>query len=352
MMAMPADFHEEIPAPPAAFIHDLANAYQSSQVLFLANSAGLFSFLETAHGREEIAAHLNWSLRGTRMILDALAGLGLVTSSGLLYRNSPAASRYLVPGRPGYQGDFLRHTARTAAHWADLETCVRTGHSARKGRHRPGSPEWKDYAGAMRDIGAISVSELLAAIDLSHRQTLLDLGAGPGAYAVALLQAYPALRITLMDEPGMLEQAAKYAADAGVLDRCRFRPGDGLTDSLGPVAYDAVLLSNVLHSLSPAACQNLIQRCYNALKPGGTLLVRDFLRGADAADPLFTRLFTLQMLIHTEDGGAPRVAEVAEWAERAGFAPGECVPLGRKSRLWRARRPDSPGGQTSGPPRI
>jgi SAM-dependent methyltransferase len=71
---------------------------------------------------------------------------------------------------------------------------------------------------------------------------VLDVGCGPGHYAVALARRGAGYVLGLDFAPGMLDLARARAAQAGVADRCRFEIGDFLTYPLAePFDYAVVM---------------------------------------------------------------------------------------------------------------
>ena len=56
-----------------------------------------------------------------------------------------------------------------------------------------------------------------------------------------------------------------------------------------------------------------------ALKPGGTLLVVDFVQTDDRLGPPLALLFHLNMLVHTVGGATYREADYRAWLTEAGF---------------------------------
>ena len=77
--------------------------------------------------------------------------------------------------------------------------------------------------------------------DREAELTLLDLGTGSGAIAVALANELPKARVTATDvSPAALAVAARNAAAHGVADRVRFVPGDAFAPVRGE-RFDAVL---------------------------------------------------------------------------------------------------------------
>lgn len=138
----------------------------------------------------------------------------------------------------------------------------------------------------------------------------LDVGTGVGWLAVALAQAFPALRVVGIDvyEPS-LELARRNTASFG--DRIEVRRQDVL--SLPDAAeFDAVFLPGPF--LPRAAVPSAARRARAALRPGGWVLFGLF---APIDDPLSSTLTDLRIL---RSGGHPwRAGEVVALLDEAGF---------------------------------
>jgi len=84
--------------------------------------------------------------------------------------------------------------------------------------------------------------ETLKGCDPIAGKSVLDVGCGPGHYAVALAERGAAYILGLDFAPEMLELARARAEAAGVAARCRFEPGDFLTYPLtGTFDYAVVM---------------------------------------------------------------------------------------------------------------
>lgn len=82
-------------------------------------------------------------------------------------------------------------------------------------------------------------------------KTALDVGCGPGHYAVALAQR-GAAGVTGIDlAPAMIELARRKAADAGVSDSCNFIIGDYLTHNFDRT-FDYVILMGFMDYIADA----------------------------------------------------------------------------------------------------
>ncbi|MHB1594164.1 MAG: class I SAM-dependent methyltransferase [Streptosporangiaceae bacterium] len=131
--------------------------------------------------------------------------------------------------------------------------------------------------------------------------TVLDLGAGTGAAARAVLSRFPAARAILADfSPQMMEHGHQaMAAYAGRYSYVEFDLAAGLWPDAIPAAVDAVISSMCVHHLTDDRKRQLFKEILGRLIPGGWYLNYDpvaaadpgvdaaWLRVADQRDPEF-----------------------------------------------------------------
>ncbi len=86
---------------------------------------------------------------------------------------------------------------------------------------------------------------------LSGRKRLLDLGGGPGTYAIHFCIANPGLAAVILDRSTTEPVARETVARFGLTDRIAFFGGDFNVDPIAGGPYDVAWLSHVLHSNSP-----------------------------------------------------------------------------------------------------
>jgi SAM-dependent methyltransferase len=314
----------------------LSGGFMRTQTLVTALRGGLFALLTTPHTADEVAALLGWDRRAARILLDGLLAMDLLVKESGAYRNAPIAEACLAPDAPYDQRHIILHRANAWDAWAKLGETMRTGRPAAEVYQ---SPEETDaFIRGMHDISRLRAPELVRAFELGPRRSLLDVGGGPGAYAMAFLDAYPKLHATIFDRPEVIRIARDYAEKAGLLERMRFHSGDFTRDPL-PAGYDAVLVSNVVHGNDPDANRALVRKCFDALEPGGVLLIKDFLVDTEHTGPSFSLFFALQMLVTTEGGDVYSADDAAAWTEEAGFLPGRLVDMTPQTRIWRAEKP-------------
>jgi cyclopropane fatty-acyl-phospholipid synthase-like methyltransferase len=180
-----------------------------------------------------------------------------------------------------------------------------------------------------------SGSLLAESLDLSDKRQLLDCGGGVGTYSIFLARRYPHLRAIVFDLPETVRLAEEVIAEFGLTDRIATRAGNYFVDDLGE-GHDVVLLSAVLHSMGPDGCRLLLAKCHRSLVSGGWLVVHEGLIDPDGTSPAQAALFSLNMLVNTEEGRSYSGQEIMAFMRDAGFVPRETRPL-----------PSASGGATS-----
>jgi len=293
-----------------------------------ANRLGIFAILgEETLAAEEVANRCRAHPRSTALLLNACVALGFLRKEGDRYANSPEALESLIPSKPTYIGDRIKHDEWLYAVWAHLERAVRTNRSVHHLAQPPrGAHTWKEFSLAMHNLAMRTGPLLAAALDLSGRRQLLDCGGGVGTHSIFLVQRYPGLRAIVFDLPETVEVAQEIIERFGLGDRITTRAGNYFVDDLGR-GNDVVLLSSVLHSMPPEACRLLLERCHRSLVGGGWVVVHEILINPDGTTPVRAALFSLNMLVNTGEGRSYSSEEIMRLMEEAGFTPLEVKAL-------------------------
>jgi tRNA (cmo5U34)-methyltransferase len=110
---------------------------------------------------------------------------------------------------------------------------------------------------------------------------LLDIGCGAGNYTLKLLQRLPNLQITIIDlSQPMLNRAQERISQAGC-SNLKCIQGDIREIDLEKENFDIILSAAVLHHLrNDQEWEQVFQKCYSALSPGGSWWIFDMLEGA------------------------------------------------------------------------
>jgi hypothetical protein len=298
-----------------AFGHEAARALQAAVLL------GIFDRLAGRGARaEEVAAACGTHPPSTAILLDALAGLGLLRKRGARYTNGPDASRHLVSTSPSTLCDLIRFAANRYPEWAKLPEVILSGRQARP--HDMFQHDAADTRAFIRGMHNLALARgdaraLPRIVDLRRARTLVDLGGGPATYAVHFCRAYPKLEATVIDFRGSLGVAREVVAEYRLEDRVTLREGNILADPLGG-PYDAALVSNIVHGEDLETNRRLMRRVSGALAPGGTIVVKDHLMDRSLTRPAGGAVFALTMLMYTP-GRCYGAHEIAGWLREAGF---------------------------------
>ncbi|HUU09345.1 MAG TPA: class I SAM-dependent methyltransferase [Phycisphaerae bacterium] len=288
---------------------------RARRVVEAAHAVGLFERLGKAPAAVgDLARDLALDAEMVEKVLIVLAAMGLAGRRGRHWLLSPKAEATLVPEAPLYQGNTLAHSAQVWSRWNNLEFALRgqPGGWVFSEAAEQGFRSYRDFILAMHNMAmAGRAAELADRVDLGARQTLVDVGGGPGTYAMALCERNGGLRATVMDLPEAVEIARGLIERFGLADRVRAVVGDWNEAEFG-VDVDAVLLSNVLHGPTSDAEMKLA-KAHRAMTPGGLLIIQDFLMNPEKTGPLIPALFNLMV-------GGFSVTELTDRVAAAGFA--------------------------------
>ncbi len=305
----------------------VSGGYWETFALHAAVKLDLFTLLgDDSLDRDEVAGRLGADPRGVSMLLDALTAMGLIERNGRKYANRPPARSFLAKDAEQYLGHMILHHHHLVEPWARLDQAVRSGMPIRDRLSFALEEFMESFLLGMHAMAIQLAPRIVEVVDLSAKTRLLDLGGGPGTYAVHFCLRNPQIQATVFDLPTSQEPAEKTIQKFGLGDRIDFRGGNYLEDPL-PTGFDAAWLSHILHGESPEGCRLILGKAVSALQPGGSLVVHEFIRDDHSAGPLFPALFALNMLIATEGGQTYSEQELRDMLEEAGVKDVQRLPF-------------------------
>lgn len=276
----------------------------------------------SAIGREslsaETAAHrLQADLRGISTLLNALCAMKLLVKEKGTYRTTAASAALLCKDSPRYLGHIIMHYHHLSSSWLRLDEAAREGRPLRIDLLERSEEEQESFLMGMFDLASPLAPQIAELVDLSRRRRLLDLGGGPGTYAIYFCLKNPELKATVYDLPSARGCAQKTIERFGLSDRISFQEGNYLEDPL-PGRYDVAWLSHILHSEGETACAAIIGKAVAALEPAGMMLVHEFILNDAMDGPLFPALFSLNMLLLTPQGRSYTDAQLKGMLSKGG----------------------------------
>lgn len=308
----------------------IAYGFMASKALFAALELDLFTLVADGPASPaELAAKTGVAENRMRTLLHALAALGLLVPTAAGYVDAPAAQRWLVRGAPGGVGEYYRLQVGRQIYPA--LTHLDAGLAGTGGAFATlagllSSPEEARTFTDAQHAGSLGAARVLAGrldADLAGATRLLDVGGGSGAFSIAFVERKPGLRATVLDLPEVVDVARTHRDAAGLADHIDLLAADAVRDPWPP-DQDVVLLSYLLSAVADAEIDVVLGRALDCLRPGGLLVVHDFMLDDEEAappGPLPAALWFLQYVAYHPDTVSFSAAGLAARLRAHGFAP-------------------------------
>jgi len=301
---------------------ELARSYQVPAVLAAAVELDVFNLLGNDRlDAAAVSAAAGADPRAMRVLLDALVALKLLEQEA-------EGAAYLVPAdiRETLTDDgsnsvlsMARHQANSLRGWAQLGRVVKSGEPAEKSPGLRGEEaDHRAFIMAMHDVAGPIADRVLSDLALPPFARLLDVGGGSGSWTVAWLKRYPRAEAVLFDLAPVIPLAEERFRREGVGARVTCVAGDYHADRL-PAEVDVVWLSSIVHQHSREESRALFSRIAEALRPGGSLLIRDVVMKPSRVEPEAGALFAVNMLVATRHGGTYTFEELEQDLGTAGL---------------------------------
>ncbi|MFE9433296.1 methyltransferase [Streptomyces sp. NPDC006640] len=283
---------------------------------------------------EDLAAAVKTQPHTLRRLLRALSCQGVFVEhpdgtfghtemSRLLREDDPHSLRYIA---------LWCTEPWTWAVWPQLDEAVRSGDNVFEnvyGREfftylNEEAPESAHvFNRAMTTSSAQSARDVAELLDLEGVTSVADIGGGQGQVVASLLEKHPALHGTLLDLPGVVENADARLREGGALaERVRIVPGDCREDI--PVRADVYIIKNILE-WDDESTRRALANVRKAARPGARVIVIENLVD-DTPSMKFTTAMDLLLLLNV--GGAKHTRQsMVDRLTDAGLVIGEVRPV-------------------------
>ncbi|MDR2386890.1 MAG: methyltransferase domain-containing protein [Deltaproteobacteria bacterium] len=310
---------------------ELTRSFWSLRAVQSGLELGLFTALDRGDGLktklEDLAKSLGAELRGLGMLVTALTALGLLLRDGQEVGLTLEAAQYLSEKSPEYYGHALLHQSHIMPAWLGLAQAVKTGQRVvqASAAETTSDKTREDFLMAMYNSARYQAAAVAEALELGSRESLLDLGGGPGTYALEFCLRNKNLSAVIFDLPGSEPVANKVMAKMGLADRVKFLAGDYHQEAL-PKPFEVVFISQVIHQESPQGAAALVAKAAETLKKGGFLAIQELYLDDDLTGPIMPALFSLNMLVNTMGGQAYTFGQVEAFMKNAGLSDIHRIP--------------------------
>ena len=274
---------------------------------------------------ERLATKIDVSERGITMLLNALTAMGLLVKHNNCYENTAESRVFLIKESPRYCGSLISHHAVLINYWSQLAQSVKSGQPLKKVPYKDDN-ERETFLMGMFNQAMASAPQIAKVIDLSGRHHLLDLGGGPGTYAIHFCLANSELKASIFDFPESRSCALRTVKQFNLEERIEFIGGNYLEEEIRG-SYDVAWLSHILHAEGESDCKKIIQKTKSVMEPGGLVLIHDFILDDTEDSPLFPALFGLNMLINTPQGQSYSDVRIKGMLSEAGLKSVKRIPF-------------------------
>jgi hypothetical protein len=227
-----------------------------------------------------ICRHFDMQPRPADVLLTLCAANGLVESRDGRFAATGLAREHLTNGSPYCLAPYYA-SLKDRPVVQDFVRVLRSGRPAHWGGEEDGL-DWHAametdafataFTAAMDCRGHLLGPALVAALDVTGRARVLDIGGGSGVYACALAAAHPHLSAVVLEQAPVDRIARRLIAERGYADRVDVHTGDLFRDPW-PADCDVHLFSNVLHDWDVPEVRRLLALSARTLPPGGLFLL-------------------------------------------------------------------------------
>lgn len=305
-----------MPQPPLKHILSLGRSFWDAQVLLTATNLKIFDNLQDFCNAKEVAKSCKLKLRPTVMLLDALASLKILEKKDDKYCVSKDYAPFLLSTSEKNVVSILNHYYYMYADWGSLKQALKTDKPV--DRKERSVDQFYEFIRGMDNLTKFYKDRLIANIKTDGVKKFLDVGSGPATYLRDILKKNKDIKGYILDLPDATKVAKEFLTKEGLLNRVKFIKGDIESADFGN-GYDAILMSQVLHSLTPESVKIAFNKAYNALKKGGKLYIHEFYLNETRTFPPENVIFCLNMLLHSNGGDNFTISQIKKLYSVHGF---------------------------------
>jgi hypothetical protein len=318
---------------PHAQLIGLVNGFWVSQCLYVVAELRIADRLATRRETPlELAAETGANAPSLYRILRALASIGVFAEADDGRFGLTPMAEYLRTDAPDSQHYAILNRLRPSnwQAWGALRHTMLTGEPAFRYVH--GVDAWEYFAkhpeerqlfdAGMRDISRALATAVVDAYDFGAATCVIDVGGGQGELLAAILNANPAARGILFEQPHVVNGAAPILHAAGVSDRCVTVAGSFFERV---PQGDVYVLQHVIHNWPDEDAVRILRTCRDASTDSSRIVLSE--TPITSGNTFQPAKFTDLMMLISLDGARERtVDEYASLLTQAGFQLSRTIP--------------------------
>jgi ubiquinone/menaquinone biosynthesis C-methylase UbiE len=256
--------------------------FQTTKVL---RDTGILQTIESNQGSTlaEVIDRVKLPLYGTRVLVEAALGIGLLTLREDRYYTTKMATFILHDNLTRVNMDFVHDVCYQGMF--HLEDSIRN----EKPEGLKVFGQWptiyealsklppqvqKSWFGFDHFYSDYAFPDVLPYVFENKPRKLLDIGGNTGKWALQCLEFDSQLKVTIMDLPGQLEMARQQIISRGFGDRIEFYHCNLLDETQPfPKDFDVIWMSQFLDCFSADQITSILKRCRTALSDDGVVYI-------------------------------------------------------------------------------
>ncbi|RKZ90743.1 MAG: hypothetical protein DRR19_09180 [Candidatus Parabeggiatoa sp. nov. 1] len=148
----------------------------------------------------------------------------------------------------------------------------------------------------------------------------MDIGGATGGWCIGIRKQNPHLNCIIFELAPVCQIAQQFIDECGEQEHIKTVAGNFFNDEL-PDTADIILLANILHSWNEIDCRKILTNIFQALKMGGTVLVKEFYAADDWSGSVWAAYHALTVLGQGEKTGwQPSYGEMSLILKNTGFS--------------------------------
>jgi 2-polyprenyl-3-methyl-5-hydroxy-6-metoxy-1,4-benzoquinol methylase len=295
-------------------------SFINARIIMEAVHLGVFEALKDgAKSIDRIAALTHLNVHALRSFLGALTSAGYLKYTDTTFDLTSLSRKWLLKDAKQSLYDQLIFSDIMWDWMTQMRDFLKTGKGLQY--HDTFTAEqWDSYQKGMFAIAKVNAQEVGRRTPVPPGATkMLDIGGSHGLFSAQICRRNPPLTSVILDLPPAIEKATSLLATLHMGETVQYKAGNALEEDLGIEAYDLVFISSLVHHFTREQNVALCKKIYDALKPGGYLVIQEFIRpetpkSADQVGAVLDVFFAL-----TSTSGTWSIKEISGWQKEAGF---------------------------------